>query len=126
MSNRERAGPPAGDGGVTLEGLHTTVKEGFGGVRRQLNRIARSMKGIEVGLADVGEFQEKVGRAKTFVRQRQIQSVLERMNARPGESIPQAAAAAFEPLTGGYPTASALASACYRVGIGTQVGAPPG
>ena len=125
MSGDTGAGQrPAQGDAATIGVVHEAVVQGFSGVNRALKRISKSMKNIEAGLADVGDFQRRVGRVASFVRQRQIQAVLERMSARPRDTVSQAASAVFEPLTGGYPSASALASACYRVGVKTHAGAP--
>lgn len=116
---------PEQDGAVTIGGVHKAVVQGFLGVNKMLKNLSKSMKSIEAGLADVGEFQKKIGRVLSFVRQGQILAVLERMSAHPANTVSQAAALVFKPLTGGYPSASALASACYRVGVKAQVGCPP-
>ena len=67
--------------GTTLDSLHQTVKGGFAGMNRRLARIMRSMKTVESGLADVGEFQRRLGRVKSHSRQRLILDVLDRLNA---------------------------------------------
>ena len=108
--------------GTTLDSLHQTVKGGFAGMNRRLARIMRSMKTVESGLADVGEFQRRLGRVKSHARQRQILGVLDWRNARPSNTVNQAAFAVFRKVSGGYPTPGALMAACHRAGVDIQVG----
>ena len=110
--------------GTTLDSLHQTVKGGFAGMTRRLARIMRSMKTVESGLADVGEFQRRLGRVKSHSRQRLILDVLDRLNAHPTNTVNQAAHTVFRSVPGGYPTAVALMAACHRVGVDVQVGRP--
>ena len=110
--------------GTTLDSLHQTVKGGFAGMNRRLARIMRSMKTVETGLADVGEFQRRLGRVKSHSRQRLILDVLDRLNAHPTNTVNQAAHLVFRNVPGGYPTAVALMAACHRVGVDVQVGRP--
>lgn len=109
---------------TTLDSLHQTVKGGFAGMNRRLARIMRSMKTVETGLADVGEFQRRLGRVKSHSRQRLILDVLDRLNAHPTNTVNQAAHLVFRNVPGGYPTAVALMAACHRVGVDVQVGRP--
>ena len=111
---------------TTLDTLHDTVRGGFTGVNRRLKRIIRSMKTVESGLADVSEFQRRLGRVKTQARQRQILAVLAWLNARPSNTVNQAAFAVFKKVPGGYPTPVALMAACHRTGVEIQVGRPLG
>ena len=93
-------------------------------MNRRLARIMRSMKTVESGLADVGEFQRRLGRVKSHSRQRLILDVLDRLNAHPTNTVNQAAHTVFRSVPGGYPTAVALMAACHRVGVDVQVGRP--
>ena len=72
-----------------LDALHDIVQGGFSGVNRRLRRLIRSMKAVESGLADVGEFQRRLGRVKSHARQRQILGVLDWLNARPSNTVNQ-------------------------------------
>ena len=105
-----------------LDALHDIVQGGFSGVNRRLRRLIRSMKAVESGLADVGEFQRRLGRVKSHARQRQILGVLDWLNARPSNTVNQAAFAVFRKVSGGYPTPGALMAACHRAGVDIQVG----
>lgn len=111
---------------TTLDTLNDTVRDGFCGVNRRLQRLMKSMKTVESGLADVGEFQRRLGRVKSYARQRQILAVLDWLNARPSNTVNQAAFAVFRNVPGGYPTPGALMAACHRTGVDIQVGRPAG
>ncbi|MBQ7234017.1 MAG: hypothetical protein IJS36_01265 [Kiritimatiellae bacterium] len=114
MSNRERAGPPSGDGGVTLGDVQRTVEQGFSYMKKSM----KTMKKIIVtGFADIGEFQKRLGRVKTFARQRQISKVLAYLNEHPSHSVNYAAERVFDSVPGGYPSPGALMNACRRTGV---------
>ncbi len=110
--------PFAGEGpAATLDGLHETVRREFKTMGGKLDRLLRSSKSIEAGLADPDELKERLSRLSSNTRRQQVLDVLDAVNLHPNWSVAFAAKRLHVPTPHGYPTPEALTTACYRVNI---------
>lgn len=116
MSGASADSAPGGDA-VTLDGLNQTVQQGFRAMGGKLDRLIRSSKAIEAGLADSDELRSSLARLRSGARQSQVQEVLSALNAHPRWSVAFASKSVHRATPGGFPTAAALTTACYRVNI---------
>lgn len=116
MSGASAESAPPGDA-VTLDGLNEAVQRGFRAMGGKLDRLIRSSRAIEAGLADADELGASLARLRSGVRQGQVREVLAALNAHPRWSVAFAAKNVHREAPGGFPTAAALTTACYRVNV---------
>jgi len=102
---------------TTLDGINETLRQEFKAVGGKLDRLLKSSKAIESGLADPDELKEKLSRLASYIRQTQVLDVLDALNSHRSWSVAFASRQLHTVVPHGFPTPEALTTACYRVNI---------
>ncbi len=102
---------------TTLGGIRETLKQEFKSLGGKLDKLLKSSKAIERGLADPDELKDRLARLTSYARQKQVLDVLEKLNEHQTWSVAFAARQLHTTAPHGFPTPEALTTACYRVNI---------
>ena len=102
---------------TTLDDIQETLRHEFKAVGGRLDRLLKSSKSIEAGLADADELKDRLSRLKSYIREKQVLEVMESLNAHPNWSVAFAAKRLHSSVPHGFPTPEALTTACYRVNV---------
>ena len=102
---------------TTLDDIQETLRHEFKAVGGKLDRLLKSSKSIEAGLADADELKDRLSRLKSYIREKQVLDVMESLNAHSNWSVAFAAKRLHTCVPHGFPTPEALTTACYRVNV---------